>query len=148
MPELKPLKLLTGDVLYQQRDYADEVYLIKEGSVKLNVDISDYLIESFPYIVSSNYQNSEEERLAGSFNDLSFPFIHYVEGSYFGDVDIIIPGLKVFERDSMAVAVSEVNLFVLQRNIIVNTLKKQFGKEIKQMEDIAKIRKAKHNELI
>jgi len=60
----------------------------------------------------------DDETKTGSFSDLSFPFIHYIQGSYFGDVDILCPG-KVFERDSTAVADSEVNLFVLQRHIIV-----------------------------
>lgn len=29
MPELKPLKLLQGDILYQQKDHAEELYMIK-----------------------------------------------------------------------------------------------------------------------
>ena len=45
MPELKPLRLLAGDVLYQEKDHADEIYMIKNGKVKLNVDISDFIIE-------------------------------------------------------------------------------------------------------
>lgn len=44
MPELKPLKLLEGDTLYQQGDHAEEVYMISAGQIKLNVDIVDFLI--------------------------------------------------------------------------------------------------------
>ena len=45
MPELKPLKLNVGDILYQQKDHAEEVYMIKAGKVKLHVDINDFLSE-------------------------------------------------------------------------------------------------------
>ena len=50
MPELKPLKLLEGDILYEQHDFAEEVYLIKNGKVKLLVDIVDFIIEENPSI--------------------------------------------------------------------------------------------------
>ena len=29
IPELKPLKLLKGDILYEERDHAEEMYFIK-----------------------------------------------------------------------------------------------------------------------
>jgi hypothetical protein len=35
LQHLKPLKLLIGDILYQQGDHAEEVYLIKLGKIKL-----------------------------------------------------------------------------------------------------------------
>jgi len=151
MPELKPLKLLEGDVLYQQRDYADEVYLIKEGTIKLNIDISDFILEGDPEIYMTQHQKEDEEDEEDqrkNIFDLCFPFIKYIEGSYFGDVDILVPGLKFFERDSTAVAASEVNLFVLSRDIIMNVLKRTYAKEIKQMEQLAKRRKACHKVLM
>jgi len=122
MPELKPLRLLAGDVLYQQKDHADEIYMIKNGKVKLNVDISDFIIEEnksafLQDYISGNQEEDEEGKSVG-YQDLSFPFIQYVEGSYFGDCDLLIPGLRVFERDSTAVAWNEVHLFVLSRDII------------------------------
>jgi len=43
MPELKPLKLLQYDILYQQKDHAEEVYFIKSGKVKLHIDINDWI---------------------------------------------------------------------------------------------------------
>ena len=45
MPELKPLKLNIGDILYQQKDHAEEIYMIKSGKIKLNIDINDFLSE-------------------------------------------------------------------------------------------------------
>ena len=81
------------------------------------------------------------------FRNLQFPFIQYLEGSYFGDADVLIPGLKHFERDSTAVAQCEVNLFVLSRGIIV-VLRQTFGREIAQMEELAQMRKRWHTKLI
>ena len=43
IPELKPLKLNVGDILYQQKDHAEEIYMIQQGKIKLNVDINDFL---------------------------------------------------------------------------------------------------------
>lgn len=79
MPELKPLRLLAGDVLYQQKDHADEIYMIKNGKVKLNVDISDFIIEEnksafLQDYISGNQEEDEEGKSVG-YQDLSFPFI-------------------------------------------------------------------------
>jgi len=46
MPELKPLKLFQGDVLYYQEEHAEEIYMIKEGRIKLHVDVTGFLIEA------------------------------------------------------------------------------------------------------
>jgi len=43
LPSLKPLKLLIGDILYQKEDHAEEIYLIKLGKIKLQVDIYELL---------------------------------------------------------------------------------------------------------
>lgn len=43
MPDLKPMKLLKGDILYQERDHAEELYFIKQGKIKLHVDINFFL---------------------------------------------------------------------------------------------------------
>ena len=141
IPELKPLKLLEGDILYQQKDYADEIYLIKGGSVKLNVDISDFILNlatDGPELGVSNrtgaHEDDEEDEALKKGLDLSFPFIKYIEGSYFGDVDTLVPGSKFFERDSTAVASSEVNLFVLSRDIIVNIMKQKHEDAVRDME--------------
>ena len=107
MPELKPLKLMEGDTLYQQGDHADELYMIQTGNVKLNVDVVDFLIteahsHSVP-VISSRGEESDDENTNADLSDLIFPFIKYMEGSYFGDVDIFANG-KRFIRDSTAIA--------------------------------------------
>lgn len=44
-PYMRPLKLLEGDVLYQQKDHADEIYMLKQGSIKLNINVFEFLID-------------------------------------------------------------------------------------------------------
>ena len=147
MPELKPLKLLEGDTLYQQGDHADEIYMINSGQIKLNVDVVDFLIDEAS---SMQLQNLTEESLNAEetdFKSLSFPFIKYLEGSYFGDVDIFANG-KQFIRDSTAIAATkECHFFILPHSVIQN-LRRTFGKEIKQMERLAMKRKENHKMLI
>ena len=123
MPDLKPLKLLPGDLLYQQRDYADEIYMIKQGSVKLNVDVSDYIYnETGDISQSRNSEDSEDlDGRDSSYHGilkLSFPFVMYLEGSYFGDSDVLVPDVRRFERDATAVAVTECHFFVISREIL------------------------------
>jgi len=76
------------------------------------------------------------------------PFIAYLEGSYFGDVDILVNENVInFDRDSTAIAAEESHFFLLSRQSIYE-LKKNFSKEIIEMEDLASIRRAKHKRLI
>lgn len=78
---------------------------------------------------------------------MSFPFIKYLEGSYFGDVDILANGRR-FQRDSTAVAASkECHFFILPYSVI-QTLRRNFEKEIKQMEKLAMKRRENHKMLI
>jgi len=54
-----------------------------------------------------------------------------------------VPGVKSFERDATAIAIDRCQFFVLSREFIIS-LKKTFGKEIKEMESLAKKRKMQH----
>ena len=38
--------ILEDDILYQEKDHAHEVYMIKSGKIKLSADCSDWLIEN------------------------------------------------------------------------------------------------------
>lgn len=105
LQHLKPLKLLIGDILYQQGDHAEEIYLIKGGKIKLQVDIYEFI----------NEQEEEQEIFADldgeepnktQLNTHLVPFIAYIEGSYFGDTDIFQKGHHL-ERDSTAKADQE-----------------------------------------
>jgi len=77
----------------------------------------------------------------------NIPFIGYIEGAYFGDTDIFINDVQHFERDSTAMAAIESHFFVLAREVIEN-LKLVFHKELKEMEDLAQLRRRKHKRLI
>ena len=76
-----------------------------------------------------------------------FPFISYLEGSYFGDSDSLIPGQKTYERDSTAVADLNCQLYILSKDFIMS-LKRTFGREIKEMEHLAVSRKKWHKKLL
>lgn len=43
LPSLKPLKILAGDFLFQEDDFAEEIYLIKDGKVSLHKDCSSFI---------------------------------------------------------------------------------------------------------
>ena len=85
--------------------------MIKQGTIKLSVDIFDFLLEDNTSMLTT--KNEEEEDQQPLFKNLIFPFIKYIEGSYFGDNDILVPGLRFFERDSTAIASIECQFFVL-----------------------------------
>ena len=71
----------------------------------LDYDVSEFVIDDDKSIFRSI--DGEEEVSAPTLNmykSLIFPFIKYLEGSYFGDVDIMIPGVRNNTRDSTAIA--------------------------------------------
>lgn len=111
---------------------ADEIYMIKNGKIKLKVDISDFLIDEDASIFLSTVNNEDlhdDEHNNLQFNrDLIFPFIIYVEGSYFGDSDIL-KQKKPYLRDSTAVVEEISSLFVLSREFLMS-LRRSFGREI------------------
>ena len=107
--------------------------MIKQGSIKLSVDIFDFLLEDTTSVLTTKNEDDDPDQ-PHLFKNLIFPFIKYIEGSYFGDNDILVPGLRFFERDSTAIASAECQFFVLQREFLVR-LRRTFGREIQQMED-------------
>ena len=120
--------------------------MIKQGTIKLSVDIFDFLLEDNTSMLTTKNEEDEDGQQP-LFKNLIFPFIKYIEGSYFGDNDILVPGLRFFERDSTATASVECQFFVLQREFLMR-LRRTFGREILQMEEQAKRRKFNHKNLI
>ena len=119
--------------------------MIKEGKVKLNVDISDFIYSEEGDDQSAIRMTDGSDEIDGIGNSngsyhgilkLSFPFVMYLEGSYFGDSDVLTTGDRRYERDATAVAQSECHFFVLSRDII-QSLKRTFFNEIKEMEELA-----------
>jgi CRP-like cAMP-binding protein len=80
LPILKPMKVYKHDVLYNQGDYAEEVFFILKGRIKMLANVST---------------NPDEL--------INIPFNLYVEGSYFGDSDIFLSDERS-ARDSTALA--------------------------------------------
>ena len=97
LPDLKPLKLFKGDLIYQEDDLASEIYLIKDGSVDLLKDCRNFMnlstrssssrIIRTQTIISGKTTDEDLDQMS---QDLNFPFIQYLEGSYFGDVEVIL----------------------------------------------------------
>jgi len=120
LQHLKPLKLLIVDILYQKDDHAEEIYLIKLGKIKLQVDIYELLPqEEEDDAIWNQEEGDEKEEKEHPTNSHLVPFIAYIEGSYFGDTDIFQKGHHL-ERDSTAKADQECHFFVVSREIIFN----------------------------
>ena len=127
MPKLKQMNFFSGEYLFHQNDHADEVYFILKGKVKLMYDIL-------------------EGKVDVPFNT---PFNMYVEGSYFGDSDVL--GDHENEgRDGTALVDAESNLYVITRKDLMEVLSmKQFKKTIaKEMMTIARERRIHHKNAI
>jgi hypothetical protein len=105
--------------LYQERDHAEELYFIKQGKIKLHVDIKYFINEDLEEAIDSD---NDDEELNGPKN---ISFIAYVEGSHFGDVDIVGKD-RFFTRDSTAIATCESHFFVLTRQAIQNIKRTNF----------------------
>lgn len=123
LPALKPMKVYKKDVLYNQGDYAEEVFFILKGRVKMYYDV-----------------NSGLE--GGLINNV--PFNLYVESSYFGDSEIFISQLERNARDSSAIAEIECQLLVITRKELFDILRR-FKKIGLEMKEVA-IERKKHHE--
>lgn len=141
MPELKPLKLLKSDTLYQERDHAEELYFIKQGKIKLHVDVGQWFAEDNPE--DEEEEEDEEAELARVKN---VAFIAYTEGSHFGDVDIL-GNEKFHSRDSTAIATDECHFFVLSLDSI-KSLKRNHREVIDEMTQLATRRRQIHRQMI
>lgn len=108
-------------------DHADDIYFIFKGKVKLMFDMLE--------------GQTDEPQYA--------PFNMYVEGSYFGDSDVL--GDHENEgRDGTAIVDAESNLYVITRKSLLEVLnKKQFKHTIaKEMKQIARERRIHHKNSI
>ena len=103
LPDLKALKVFKGDYIFQQHDRAEEIYMIKDGSVSLNLNcktVIDELNEGLNY-----HQDDKAEVEDDDEQGYLFPFIAYLGGSYFGDNKALTTvNWKMSHRDSTAIA--------------------------------------------
>jgi CRP-like cAMP-binding protein len=88
---LKPIIFYSTDILYSQGDHPEEVFFITKGRVKLCYDVSE---------------GEEVPR--------NIPFNMYVEGSYFGEMEMFLREYKDIGRDGTAIVDSECHLLVIE----------------------------------
>jgi hypothetical protein len=93
------------------------VYLIKQGKIKLTVDIYDLLPQEDDTKVFDEGDVEQEVREIQSEQHL-VPFIAYIEGSYFGDTDILCKEKINHDRDSTAKADEECEFLVITHEVI------------------------------
>jgi predicted nuclease with TOPRIM domain len=74
------------------------------------------------------------------------PFIAYIMGSYFGDVDVFRDEIRN-ERDSTAKADQECDFLVISKEDCKD-IKNKFHEEFKEMQKLAEERQIRHYELI
>ena len=118
--------------------------MIQAGKIKLNVDINDFLAVDHQTIFKQTDAVDEGVTVTEPRN---MPFVAYCEGSYFGDSDIFMKSKNLLERDSTAIACQECYLFVMSREFIFK-IRATHEAEIKEMQELAKKRKKKHEFLI
>ena len=117
MPLLKQIRVVDQDKLYNQGDQAQEIFFLYKGRVKFYFDL---------YI-----KNRVKPRLE--------PFCLFVEGSMFGDQDILIDNGRD-GRDSTSIGQADCTLLVLTK-VQIQKLLKKFPKEKRQMRQMAKDRR-------
>ena len=114
------MKIYPKDIIYQQGEFAEEIFFIVKGRVKMLHDISE---------------SHEQE-------PINIPFNLYIEGSYFGDVDIF-QGKGRNIRDSTAMAAVSTQLFVISRKEIIEICKR-FRRVNSEMQEVANERRKYH----
>ena len=117
--------------------------MIQDGKIKLHVDINDFLAIDHQTIFK---QDNIDDAVHVS-EPRNMPFVAYCEGSYFGDSDIFVKSKNLLERDSTAIACQECYLFVMSRDFIFK-IRSSHENEIREMQELAKKRKKKHEFLI
>ena len=125
------MKVYQKDILYNQGDYAEEVFFILKGRVKMYYDVNESLLEK---------QEKSEKVI------INMPFNLYVEGSYFGDSDIFLSDDRN-NRECTAIAACESQLLVITRKELVDLLRR-FKKVGVEMRELAVERKKHHDRAI
>lgn len=111
------MKVYSKDILYRQGDHPEEVFFIQYGRVKLVYDVTE-----------------------GSAHPINVPYNMYVEGSYFGELEILIRKYRKTGRDGTAVVDSECHLLAITNKELKSILK-YFPEEKETMLKIANKRR-------
>ena len=100
LPKMKQRNFFAGEYLFTQKEQAEDVYFILKGKVKLMYDLTEGETD-VPYHI---------------------PFNMYVEGSYFGDSDVLADTNNE-GRDGTALVDAESVIFVIVRKDLLTVLK-------------------------
>ena len=119
------MNFFAGEYLFVKKEHADEVYFILKGKVKLVYDLTEGEVDK-PYHI---------------------PFNMYVEGSYFGDSDVLADKTND-GRDGTAIVDSESSILVITRKDLLSVLKHFKDTYFKEMHFIAKERRQHHKAAI
>ena len=123
LPKLRQMNFFAGEYLYIQNEHADEVYFILKGKVKLLYDLTEGEIPK-PY---------------------NIPFNMYVEGSYFGDSDVLVDkDREITGRDGTALVDAESMIYVMTRKDLYSVLRHFKDTFLKEMYFIANERYLHH----
>ena len=114
------MRFYSRDILYSQGDLPEEVFFIEKGKVKLVFDANN-----------------------GQGDPLIIAFNMYVEGSYFGEMEMMVREYRFLGRDGSAIVDSECQLLVLTKPDLINILN-LFPLVNRQMRQTAKKRRLHH----
>jgi len=126
MPYLQPFKAFSKDMLYYQGDHPEELFFILAGKVQIKYDITEGMVVDRKY---------------------NIPFNMYTQGSYFGDIELLIPDLAINGRDGTAEVDAESSFLFITKINLMRTLKK-FPNVAREMKYVAGERKIRHEENI
>ena len=126
LPLFIQMKVYKEDILYGQNDQAEEVFFIFRGRVKFYYDLF--------------FNNGPAER------HFSQPINLTVEGSYFGDIEVLLNQGRD-GRMAMAIAMTDCYLLVVTRAEMIKLLK-QYPKVKKEMKLVASRRKRRNAKYI
>lgn len=125
LPKMKQMNFFAGEYLFTQREQAEEVYFIFKGKVKLMYDLTEGETD-IPYLI---------------------PFNMYVEGSYFGDSDVLADTSNE-GRDGTALVDAKSIIYVIVGKDLLQVLKLFKHSYLKEMRIIAKERRLHHKSAI
>jgi CRP-like cAMP-binding protein len=130
VPLFSQMKLFKKDILYTQGDQSQEVFFIIKGRVK------------FFWKKPITGEETRLLRLKNVYIDPPIAFNTHVEGSYFGDNDVMLDGGRG-GRDSTSIAMKNCDLMVIRKKPLEDLLLK-FPVYRRQMKATAVKRKYHH----
>lgn len=121
-----PFKAFSQDMLYYQGDTPEELFFILQGKVQLKYDITEGMVYDRKY---------------------NIPFNMYTQGSYLGDIELLIKYLAKIGRDGTAEVDAESSFLFIQKANLYKVLK-NFPNTMREMQYVANERRKRHQENI